>query len=373
MTKIAFTGDVAFTRYFSDSCFKEDLLDKKVENFLSDADYTVVNVEGAISTAEGRSDKSIIHANPADCIHPIKKMNGNIWNLANNHIMDCGDDGMRSTLDIARENNVQTIGVGENINEAAKPVIIDKDGGIAIISVTNSTHAVSDEKTPGCLMWNYDDRIKAEIEELKSKYRWCIVLCHAGAEFSHVPMPFVRKRYRNYIKYGADAVISHHPHVVQGYEKVCDKIIFYSLGNFIFDTDFQRIQKFTDTGMLIKLEFTETTMSWENLPIHINRENHTVEEGKNPAIFRNLSPFQYALLWPLAAKGLCLNERKKRVFLKKEKFGSYTKWDWFFKYDLDKMKKVAGRHTMAGRILAFFRLWKLADKELVNYVIESFR
>ena len=129
MTQIAFTGDVAFTKHFSKSCSDDNLLSEKIVNFLSSSDYTLVNVEGAVASNETRSDKPLTHANPLECVGWIKKVNGNIWNLANNHSMDCGNVGMQSTLDAAQKNGCMTVGAGMNIESAQKPVIIDAEGG----------------------------------------------------------------------------------------------------------------------------------------------------------------------------------------------------------------------------------------------------
>ena len=84
MTQIAFTGDIAFTKYFSNSCDDKHLLDEEIVQFLS-------------STEIG---KPLTHANPLECVEWIKKINGNTWNLANNHLMDCGLSGLKSTMSV---------------------------------------------------------------------------------------------------------------------------------------------------------------------------------------------------------------------------------------------------------------------------------
>ena len=73
MTQIAFTGDVAFTKHFSHSCSDENLLSERIVKFLSSSDYTVVNVEGAVSSNSVRTDKPLTHANPSECVGWIKK------------------------------------------------------------------------------------------------------------------------------------------------------------------------------------------------------------------------------------------------------------------------------------------------------------
>lgn len=68
MKQITFTGDVVFKKHFSQSCLCENLLSEQIVNFLSSSDYTVVNVEGAISSKLVRTEKSLTHAKPFECV-----------------------------------------------------------------------------------------------------------------------------------------------------------------------------------------------------------------------------------------------------------------------------------------------------------------
>ena len=183
-------------------------------------------------------------------------------------------------------------------------------------------------------------------------------------------MPYLRRRYKRYLKYGADIVVGHHPHVVQNYERFGNKIVFYSLGNFIFDTDFQRIQKYTDFGMLLKLNFTEDSYSWEALPIKNNRETKNISETENIPIFREITSFEYGLLWPLAAKHLCLNERKKNTFHHPE-YSKRSWLEWLVKSELKNLKKPKVRDVLRGRFLCMLRLWTFADTPTVQYIREK--
>lgn len=370
MTQIAFTGDVAFTKHFAQSCTDEKLLSKEIVDFLSQSDYTVVNVEGAVSSGTIRTDKPLTHANPEGCADWLKKINGNIWNLANNHAMDCGVDGMQSTLEVAHRNECMTIGAGMNIEEAKKPIIIDAQGGIGIVAVTYFRQNKADTQTAGCFIAEDEEQVKKQIQEIKSKNRWCIVISHVGQEFSQIPLPFLRQRYKRYLKYGADIVVGHHPHVVQNYEKFGKKIVFYSLGNFIFDTDYQRIQKYTDYGMLIKINLSENDYSWEELPVKIDRDSMTISETKRPTIFRNIKGFEYSFIWPLAAKNLGLNERKKNTFHHPE-YAKRSWFEWLFKFELKKCKKPQGREILLGRFLNLFHLWAFSDRKTIQYIKEK--
>lgn len=370
MTQIAFTGDIAFTKYFSNSSADANLMDGKIADFLSSSDYTVVNMEGVVSDGPANADKPLTHANPMECVEWIKKINGNIWNIANNHIMDCGMSGLESTLSVIRSNGFLSVGAGENIDAAKKPVIIDKDGGIGIVAVTYFRQNKADGQTPGCFVANDEEEIKRQIQKIKSKNRWCVVVSHVGQEFSQMPMPYLRKRYKKYLKYGADIVVGHHPHVVQNYETFGNKTVFYSLGNFIFDTDFQRAQSYTDNGILIKINFNENEYSWDFLAIKNDRESLKLFQSDTPAIFRNIKGFEYGILWPLAARHWYRNERKKAIFHHSE-YANRSWLDWFLKSDIKKCNKPQGRDSMIGRFISLFRVWKFADKKTIDYILKS--
>lgn len=367
MTQIAFTGDLAFSKHFSGKFTDEKLLSDEIVEFLSTSDYTVVNVEGAVSTEKASAEKPLLHANPVECVDWIKRINGNIWNLANNHTTDCGESGVISTLDAAREMGAAPLGLGLNEEDAKKPVIINSSGGIGIVSVTYSRYAAKGDNF-GCFSCDDEEEIKRVIAKIKAKNRWCIMVSHEGHEFSQIPMPYLRNKYHRFLEYGADIVVGHHPHVVQNYEKVGDKIIFYSLGNFIFDTDYQRLQNYTENGILLKLKFDENSYSWEHLPTLIDREENRVKIGETPDIFTNVSSTQYNLLWPLSGWDLCRNEKKKHAYTK-PKLRDYSWLDWLFKWELKRMNQPQGKYLMIGRFLSIFQIWRFGDKKLKKYII----
>ena len=367
MTKIAFTGDFAFTKYFADCCYKDDVISQEIQQYLCDADHTVVNVEGAVRTAESDNIGTFVHVNPKDIVYQTKKIKGDIWTLANNHINDCGEDGIEGTARYARENGVTPIGAGENKAKAALPVIIDGDGGIGIFSVTYGKERAASDSKPGCIMWDDNETIQKTIDSIKSKCRWCIVVPHAGVEFAQLPMPHVRAQYIKYLEMGADIVVGHHSHVVQNYERVGDKIIFYSLGNFVFDTDYQRAQKFTENGMLVKLSFTPEAFTWDYMPVFIDRKDHQVKKSDCPVIFRHFSPFEYKLMWPRAAQNYTINNRRIALHLYEES-RSYTLLDWITKRELKNYKTKNGKQATHGRILSLLQLGRLGDMEIKDYL-----
>ena len=374
MKRIAFTGDLGFSsKYFRGTYEKEDLLHPDLVAYLSDTDYTVVNVEGCLFKGEGSAAKPIVHANPPECIDFLKKINGNIWNIANNHIMDCGRPGLESTLEYAKQNGVPTVGVGLDLAQAAKPVIIENDGAdIGILSVTQDETPTATETTEGTVQWDDLDTIGKMIAGVKEKCRWCVLVVHSGPEFCQLMPPSVRNIYRKYLELGADVVVGHHPHVAQNYEKVGDKIIFYSLGNFVFDTDYQRLQKHTEYGIFVKLNFEADRFTWDHRAMKIDRQTQTIIPCETPGIFTNVSAFQYRLLWPLAMYDLYRNERVKFQYLKPELKGcTDAQWEDFYKMRVEKKPIWACIPEGAKRYRR--KLWKLGNKQVQKYILDGMK
>ena len=106
----------------------------------------------------------------------------------------------------------------------------------------------------------------------------------------------------DYLSMGADIVVSHHPHVPMNYETFPGKAIFYSLGNFIFDTDYQRSQFNTEFGILLKLNFTKEEFTFDASGLKIDRDREKVVRSELPDIFTDVCEEEYEKLEPLAAK-----------------------------------------------------------------------
>ncbi len=365
-SSIVFTGDIGFDRYMYGKWDDEELLSEEILNFLQSADHVVANVEGPVAEAEQNTATSgavqLLHTIDPKATKVLKKMNADIWNICNNHIMDAGAYGIESTLKIANKMDVKTIGAGMDINEARKPVIIEEAGGIGMFGVGYQRACrKADVDKAGCYSWSDLDEIQNTINAIKEKCRWCVVVAHAGEEFTPLPSPYTRERYHKYLEMGADIVVSHHPHVPMNFETVGDKIIFYSLGNFIFDTDYQRSQFNTDIGLVVKINFTENDFTYEPMGLKIIRGEERVVKDKLPRIFVDVQEDEYNLLSPLSAQMHINATKRQMTYLKPEEFegASEEKWEEHFKEPLR-----TGR--VPGETLDFFILVPLAEKAKKN-------
>lgn len=361
-TSLVFTGDIGFDRYMYGKWDDEKLLSDEVLRFLHSADHVIANVEGPVAEAPQNTTQSgvqqLLHTIDPAAIKVFKNMRADIWNICNNHIMDAGEYGIKCTLEHAKENGAKTIGAGMDIHEARKPVILDEAGGIGLFGVGYQRACrKADENKAGCYSWSDLDAIQGTINEIKAKCRWCVVVAHAGEEFTPLPSPYTRERYHKYLEMGADIVVAHHPHVPMNYETVGDKIIFYSLGNFIFDTDYQRSQFNTEYGILVKLNFTENEFSYEPMGLKILRGDEHVVKHALPPIFQDVQEDDYKLLSPLSAKMHIEATKRQMTYLKPEEFKGATeeKWKEHFSEELR-----TGR--VPGETLDFFILCPLAEE-----------
>lgn len=344
---LVFTGDIGFDRYMDRRWEDPALLSREILDFFKTGDHVVANVEGALIDAVDDGSRGVFfHSmNPAaTCV--LKDMCADIWNISNNHIMDAGREGLESTLAIAKEMGAKTIGAGVNNKMASEPVYLEEAGGIGMFGVAYMTECIpSSETEPGVFRWDDEAYIAKRIQEIKEKCRWCIVVSHGGEEFADMPNPYTRDRYLRYLEMGADIVVAHHPHVPENYETFDNgKAIFYSLGNFIFDTDYQRAHPYTDIGVLLRLDLTETDFSFEAIGTKIVRGEERIEKGSLPGIFTDIRAEEFEKLSPWGAAVFIEEERKKMIYLEPERFKEASEEIWnnyFFSTEPDGYDKGA--------------------------------
>ena len=349
-SRLIFTGDIGFDSYMEGRFKDPKILAPEVLGFLHSGDHVVANVEGALidrsEAIDVHNKKHLFHTMDPGAIEFLRLIKADIWDFANNHTMDSGGKGLLSGIRLAAENGCLTVGAGANIEEASSPVIINEAGGIGIIAAGYQPICVAaGEDSPGVLACTDLERVGASIRRVKERCRWCVVVPHNGEEFGILPAPYTRRLYLDYLEMGADLVIAHHPHVPMNYELLPGKAIFYSLGNFIFDTNYQRAQMHTDEAVLLGVNFTEESFSFDAFPIHILRGSETVERGALQPVFTNVSGEEYELLKYMSAKAFLENEKRRQIFQRPDIYGAYREEDWVEYYASgERESRIAGVH-----------------------------
>jgi hypothetical protein len=167
----------------------------------------------------------------------IKEKGINVVSLANNHLMDYGTEGLLSTISALDDAGVIYAGAGRDKEEACKSKYIDISGyRIGLLgrsSVIVSSPCYATEKQAGVAFHDIEET-KRNIRECKRNADLVIVMIHWGLEEYSYPSPNQRTLAKEMIQAGADIVLGHHPHVLQGIEHIGKGVVVYSLGNFIF-------------------------------------------------------------------------------------------------------------------------------------------
>ncbi len=158
-------------------------------------------------------------------------------NLANNHIMDGGLEGLLRTRERLTEAGIQTTGVGHDLERAWEPAIVTVRGvtiGFLGASYTskNSSRLV---RLPYVARIDQRSELRGALRSLRKKVDFMVATMHAGTEYIRFPVAEQIQFAHTAIEHGADLVVGTHPHVVQRVARYRGRYIFYSLGNFVFD------------------------------------------------------------------------------------------------------------------------------------------
>jgi poly-gamma-glutamate synthesis protein (capsule biosynthesis protein) len=210
-----------------------------------------------------------------------------VMSVATNHIKDCGriacgDLAFFDTLENLHRVGILPVGAGENLDAALQPVVVEANGvrfGFVSLGEVNSD-VFADYQTPGIANLTYFHLLEA-IDLARAVADVVIVLPHSGPEDDFkVTLP---QRYwaRNAAAMGADLVVENHAHVVQGYQAIGDVLVFYGLGNFVFDQIWSRDHQ---QGVILSVTFQETTVvGFEFIPTVVLQDGTVLLAGEQDA------------------------------------------------------------------------------------------
>lgn len=279
MIKLLFVGDCYMQNYIRIQ------MDSIVASFFESCDYACCNLEGPLYTANVNSIEkrgpSLMQCKGA--LSEYIRLGFNVFALSNNHIMDFSDVALKHTITMI-ENSIGGVfhtGAALNYSDAYSSLIIStrERSKIGIINVAeNGFGACVSADDVGYARID-GQRLNNRIRAISMQCDWCIVVCHCGAERFEYPLPEVCDLYRGFIDAGADAVIGHHPHVLQGVETYNNKPIFYSLGNYIWI----RENESSYSSMITMLNL-DTTLSWSVCPVTCSNGKITYSQSTGERI-----------------------------------------------------------------------------------------
>lgn len=279
---LAFVGDVCLGAGVAEVMRSHgpDYPFREVATLLRRADLTIGNLECWIS--EGETTPNRMAVAPAFAAG-LASSGLSAMSLANNHIMDGGEQGLGSTNRVLDKLGIGHFGAGINLSTAAAPLVTAVGGiRIGIIGACDVAKIYARPGSAGIAPLNWR-RLSEQVSSLKRNVDLTIVCIHADMEFSHYPSPARIRGSRRLVEAGADLVIQHHPHVCQGVEAYHGGLIAYSLGNFVFnvqDNPYMRNRAGCDWGAILFVDVKGSApnreLSWKLLPVTIDSDHRPV-------------------------------------------------------------------------------------------------
>ncbi len=240
------------------------------------ADVAMVNLENPLTTSTLNPGKKQLNfkANP-ESVKVLTAGGVDIVNLANSHAMDYEEPGLVDTINTLNNAGIGHLGAGRNIKEARRPDIIEVKGQrIAYLGYYDADLHAADQGKAG-INSRRNNRVAEDIRALRGQVDWIVVNYHWGVELADYPGDWQIDLARFTIDQGADLVVGHHPHVLQGAEIYKGRPIVYSLGNFIFGGN---ARSDYDTAVL-KVSLKDRNMKVEFLPVEVKKFQPKVVKG----------------------------------------------------------------------------------------------
>lgn len=284
---ISFVGDVSL----ADNWFIAPMYDKrggisgvlgdKMLNIMTSSDVMIANSEFTVSNrgVEIPNKMYTFRAKP-ERLSIYDEMGVDMVTLANNHVYDYGNDAFLDMLDAFDNYKIPHIGAGHNIEEAKKPFYFIINGyKFAFVSATRAEKFIltpgATDTEPGVFRCYDPTNMINLIKELRPSCDYVIPIIHFGRENSHDLEEEQVSSAKEYIDAGADMVVGHHAHTLQGIEIYNDKPIIYNLGNFLFNNET------VDTALFQVILKNDGTMEYYMIPALQSNSKTEVLEGED--------------------------------------------------------------------------------------------
>ncbi len=318
----------------------EHIVDEKLLCVIRSADFRIFNLEAPLTDNETPIKKcgpNLIAS--ADSVNGLKQLGVDFLTLSNNHILDQGGQGLRSTIEQLKKASIAYAGVGENLTEAQVPYIREiGEKKVGIYCCAEHEFSIATKNTAGA---NPFDPLESldHITELKNRCDYVICLYHGGKEHYRYPSPDLQRTCRKIVENGANLVICQHTHCIGCEEKYLDGTIVYGQGNFLFDhNDIDCWQ----TSVLVSVDLAENSVEY----IAIEKNGSGVKLAENEQIITDMQNRSAQILKP--------------DFIEKE----YTKFAQVM------LRKYMGRDIALFKLIPFRIIDKLCGHKISRAIVK---
>lgn len=269
-----------------------------MRELLSSADLAIANLENPVDDDFVFHEHGTVFTGDPGLLSGVKNAGIDFVSLANNHIGDAGRDGIKETRAGLDELGIAYAGAGPSLGAAREPAVLEANGtSVAIISCDDiAAYYWAGESSAGsspCRGAGFVEDIRAA----KAEHDVVIVYPHWGIEYTNQPSLRQQKRAHLWLNAGADLIIGSHSHWAGAIEDFKGKMVFYSLGNFVFD---QWFTEETSQGIVIELSWhgQRLVQAWVH-PIQIidqSQPNFLDPDGDGRGVIRQVQDGSEGLL-----------------------------------------------------------------------------
>jgi poly-gamma-glutamate synthesis protein (capsule biosynthesis protein) len=257
----------------------DHLFSPSIDSLFRASDIVVGNLECPATAIKAPVFKQYIFRAEPEWLPALKSHGITHLNLANNHSIDQGREGLLDTKRNITEAGMIPIGGGENMQEASKPVMLAeyprKVWMVPSLRLALENYAYLPDKP--CVSQEPMDSLLERVNRLRKADSTAIIIVslHWGGEHTLQPVPRQRLEAHQLILAGADVLICHHTHTLQTIEDYHGRKIYYSIGNFIFDQQ----KPLNSRACIVRLSIKKDDFIVETVPIEIRQcvpfINHT--------------------------------------------------------------------------------------------------
>jgi poly-gamma-glutamate capsule biosynthesis protein CapA/YwtB (metallophosphatase superfamily) len=351
---IAFCGDIMLGAEVGERIGNATIGEwlKDVSDAWSGADLLIGNLESPCiveaKPIEGPLPELIFHAS-AGRLAELATAGFSALTMANNHILNCGPLGLMETIQGLDRAGIYHAGAGMNLAEAVEPAFIPIRGGtVGLVAFCYGPPA--GRSSPGVAPHDFKIMRNA-LKTARAGADLVIAALHGGLEYSDVPPTDTRARFRCLAENGADIVVGHHPHVLQGLEWIGSVPVAYSLGDFLFHNSLPQVAA---------RNFARIEMGLYAAG-EIERDRDKFSRGALLTV--NVSGSRKSVRWhpfrqsPALRPRLCTDEDKVEILLKLEELG------------IALLDKKDPRHALADSVMQIAQrtaLESLGIREIIN-------
>ena len=272
-----------------DASGDSDYLYDEVREVISQADLAIGTLNATISDYPPRTGcvPTYVLVGGSENADALERAGFDLMSVATNHIKNCGlsncgDRAFFDTLENLRRVGIAPIGAGEDLPRAMEPVVMGVNGvRFGFVSLGQlEPIAFAGEDTPGIAVLN-EDSLRASIHAAGEVADVVIVMPHWGPEDVPIPNYSQRDLAQIAVDAGADLVVGNHTHVVQAFQEIDEVMVFYGLGNFVFDQDWARDHQ---QGVILLVTFQGTELvDYQLIPTHVDVDGRVHIAGEREA------------------------------------------------------------------------------------------